>query len=156
MVLYGFWWIRYFRSEQKLSDFYSSFLFIPFAGATLPVIAFFMLGIYGRVIWMLMAVIILGIGHIGIHMQHKKEPGAKTKGWLSTPPAWVLTEFTVTVYLPESRPACCPQSDALQSEMLRSHILRAWSAAGRYPISCIRVHGAVRRIHHEKEKQNHT
>lgn len=72
MVLYELWWIRYFRSERTLNDFYSSFLKIPVAGATLPVIAFFLLGIYGRVIWLLLAVILLGIGHIGIHLQHAK------------------------------------------------------------------------------------
>lgn len=73
MVLYELWWVRYFKSEHKLKDFYSSFFGIPVAGATLPVLAFFLLGIYGKVIWMLIATVILGIGHIGIHMQHKKE-----------------------------------------------------------------------------------
>ena len=29
MVLYELWWIRYFRSNRKLSDFYSGFLGIP-------------------------------------------------------------------------------------------------------------------------------
>lgn len=70
MIMYEIWWVRYFKSERKLADFYSSFLGIPVAGATLPVIAFLLLGIYGKVIWMLMACIILGIGHIGIHLQH--------------------------------------------------------------------------------------
>lgn len=70
MFLYELWWIRYFRSPKELSDFYSSFLGIPYAGATLPVIAFFLLGIYGKIIWMLIATVILGIGHIGIHRQH--------------------------------------------------------------------------------------
>lgn len=73
MAMYELWWIRYFRSERKLSDFYSSFCGIPLAGATLPVMAFLLLGIYGKVIWMVIATIILGIGHIGIHMQHKKD-----------------------------------------------------------------------------------
>lgn len=73
MVMYEIWWGRYFKSERKLADFYSSFLGVPVAGATLPVIAFFLLGIYGKVIWMLIASIILGIGHIGIHLQHRKE-----------------------------------------------------------------------------------
>ena len=72
LIMYEAWWMRYFRSEQKLSDFYSSFLGIPLAGATLPVIAFFMLVIYGKVLCMLIATLILGIGHIGIHIQHKK------------------------------------------------------------------------------------
>lgn len=73
MGLYELWWMRYFKSEHKLKDFYSSFLGIPVAGASLPVLAFFFLGIYGKVIWMILAVVILGIGHIGIHIQHKKE-----------------------------------------------------------------------------------
>lgn len=75
MIMYEIWWIRYFKSERSLADFYSSFFGIPVAGATLPVIAFFLLGIYGKVIWMLISCIILGIGHIGIHWQHKKEEG---------------------------------------------------------------------------------
>lgn len=73
MVLYELWWVRYFCSKRELTDFYRSFLGIPVAGATLPVLAFFLLGIYGKVIWMLIAAIILGIGHIGIHMQHRKK-----------------------------------------------------------------------------------
>ncbi len=73
VAMYELWWIRYFRSGRKLSDFYSSFLGIPLAGATLPVISFFLLGIYGKVIWLIVASVILGIGHIGIHMQHRKE-----------------------------------------------------------------------------------
>ena len=71
MLLYELWWIRYFRSQRKLRDFYSSLLGIPVAGATLPVLAFFLLGIYGKVLWMLIATGILGIGHIGIHLQHR-------------------------------------------------------------------------------------
>lgn len=72
MIMYELWWVRYFRSGRKLSDFYSSFFCIPLTGATLPVMAFFMLGIYGKAVCMLIAAIILGIGHIGIHIQHKK------------------------------------------------------------------------------------
>lgn len=72
MALYELWWIRYFRSERKLSDFYSSFLGVPYAGATLPVISVVLLSIYGKVIWLLVASIVLGIGHIGIHVQHGK------------------------------------------------------------------------------------
>ncbi len=73
MVMYELWWVRYFRSERKLSDFYSSFIGIPLAGATLPVAALFLLSVYGRVIWLAIAAIILGIGHIGIHYQHSRE-----------------------------------------------------------------------------------
>ena len=73
MVLYELWWARYFRSRRTLDDFYSSFLGVPAAGATLPVLAFFLLGIYGRVLWMLPAAAALGVGHIGIHLQHRNQ-----------------------------------------------------------------------------------
>lgn len=73
MLVYEFWWIRYFKSEKTLQDFYSSFLGIPFPGAILPVVAFFLLSIYGKVYLLSIAVIILGIGHIGIHFQHSRE-----------------------------------------------------------------------------------
>jgi len=73
MLLYELWWVRYFRSGRTLKDFYSSILGIPVAGATLPVAAFLMLGIYGGVVWMVLSAVILGIGHIGIHLQHRRE-----------------------------------------------------------------------------------
>ena len=34
-------------------------------------LAFLMLGIYGKVVWMILSAVILGIGHIGIHLQHR-------------------------------------------------------------------------------------
>lgn len=73
MLLYECWWVCYFRSEKRMEDFYSSFLGIPVAGATLPVIGFLMLGIYGKVPLLIISVVILGIGHIGIHLQHLRE-----------------------------------------------------------------------------------
>lgn len=76
MAMYELWWVRYFRSERRLEDFYSSFAGVPLAGATLPVAAFFLLGIYGKIIWMPIAAAILGIGHIGIHMQHSRSCGS--------------------------------------------------------------------------------
>jgi len=75
MLLYEAYWIRYFRSEKTMRDFYRGFAGIPLAGATLPVAAFFLLGVYGRNIPMLLAATILGIGHIGIHLAHAKEAG---------------------------------------------------------------------------------
>lgn len=72
MIMYELWWVRYFKSKQYLSDFYSSFLGIPVAGATLPIIAFFLLGIYGKNIFLILSIIILGIGHIGIHLEQSK------------------------------------------------------------------------------------
>ncbi|MDO4282493.1 MAG: hypothetical protein Q4D02_02560 [Clostridia bacterium] len=73
MVLYEIYWIRYFKSSKTMKDFYSDLLGIPVAGATLPVIAFLLLGIYGKNIFLIVSVILLGIGHIGIHLHHQKE-----------------------------------------------------------------------------------
>lgn len=73
MILYEIYWIRYFKSEKTMRDFYSSLLKIPVAGATLPVMAFLLLGIYGKNIFLILSVVILGIGHIGIHFNHWKE-----------------------------------------------------------------------------------
>lgn len=73
MLLYECWWIRYFKSQKTLKSFYSSFCGVPVAGATLPVLAFLLLGVYGKVIWLILSVLVLGIGHIGIHLQHLRE-----------------------------------------------------------------------------------
>ena len=45
----------------------------PLAGATLPVMAGLLLGIYSENVIVICSAIILGIGHIGIHYMHKKE-----------------------------------------------------------------------------------
>lgn len=47
MLCYELYWLRYFRSEKTMADFYSSFLGVPVA--------------------------VLGVGHIGIHLMHRKE-----------------------------------------------------------------------------------
>lgn len=73
MALYELWWVRYFRSERTLADFYRSLFGIPVAGAALPVAAFLLLGFYGRVVWLPPAAAVLGVGHIGIHLQHRRE-----------------------------------------------------------------------------------
>ena len=73
MVMYELYWIRYFRSSRTMADMYSSFMGIPVAGATLPVIAFGLLAVYGLNPILGIAVIILGIGHIGIHVNHRRE-----------------------------------------------------------------------------------
>lgn len=73
MIIYEIYWIRYFRGEHNLKNFYRSFYGIPIPGATLPVIAFLLLGIYEKVIWFIISTIIFAIGHIGIHFQHLKE-----------------------------------------------------------------------------------
>lgn len=73
MLMYEINWARYFRSGKKMRDFYRSLIGIPVAGATLPILAFIMLGIYGRNPLLIISAVILGIGHVGIHWQHKRE-----------------------------------------------------------------------------------
>lgn len=73
MILYELYWIRYFKSEKTMKDFYSSLFGIPVAGAALPVIACSLISVYGRNPMLFAAVIVLGIGHIGIHLNHRKE-----------------------------------------------------------------------------------
>ena len=73
MVLYEVFWIRYFRSEKTMRDFYDSLLGIPVPGATLPVLAVLLLAVYGRNPILFAAGTILGFGHIGIHLGHRKE-----------------------------------------------------------------------------------
>ena len=73
MILYELYWIRYFRSEKTMKDFYSSYLGIPVAGATLPVFAVLLLAVYGKNPFLFAAGIVLGIGHVGIHLMHKRE-----------------------------------------------------------------------------------
>ncbi|MBQ6466914.1 MAG: hypothetical protein IJJ61_03140 [Clostridia bacterium] len=73
MVLYEVYWARYFRSSKTMKDFYSSLLGIPVAGATLPVCAVLLIAVYGKNPFLFAAGIILGIGHIGIHLAHRKD-----------------------------------------------------------------------------------
>jgi len=69
MLLYEAAWTRYFV-KPTLRNFYGSFLLIPLPLASLPVLAFLLLGIYGKVIWLIISAVIIGVGHIGIHIQH--------------------------------------------------------------------------------------
>ena len=73
MMLYEVYWIRYFKSEKTMKDMYSSIIGVPVAGATLPVLAFLLLGIYGKNLPLVISTVVLGVGHIGIHINHKKE-----------------------------------------------------------------------------------
>ena len=45
MILYEIFWVRYFKSAKTMKDFYKGLFGIPVAGATLPVVSFFLLGI---------------------------------------------------------------------------------------------------------------
>ena len=73
MVIYEMYWVRYFKGNHTMDDMYSSFLSIPLPGATLPVLAILLLGIYANNIILVISALILGIGHIGIHYNHSQE-----------------------------------------------------------------------------------
>ena len=76
MVLYEIYWARYFRSGRTMRDQYGSMLGIPVPGASLPVVAFLLLAVYGCNPILAVAASVLGIGHIGIHLAHARECGA--------------------------------------------------------------------------------
>ncbi|MCL2881409.1 MAG: hypothetical protein FWF45_00745 [Coriobacteriia bacterium] len=76
MILYECFWIRYFHGGHTLQDFYRPLFGFPAPGASLPVLAFLFLGIYGKLIWLIGASVILGVGHIGIHLQHARRLNA--------------------------------------------------------------------------------
>jgi len=71
MLAYETCWIRYFASDRTVMDFYRTMLGVPVPLATLPVLAFLLLGVYGRLVPLLAATVLLGIGHIGIHLQQR-------------------------------------------------------------------------------------
>lgn len=71
LVLYEVCWYRYFTGPHTLAAFYGTQFGIPAPLAVLPVTAFFLLGVYGRVVWLLIADVLFGIGHIGIHLRHR-------------------------------------------------------------------------------------
>ena len=73
MILYEIFWIRYFASERTMGDFYRGILGVPVAGATLPVAAVLLIAVYGKNPLLFAAGIVLGIGHIGIHLGHKRD-----------------------------------------------------------------------------------
>lgn len=73
MLLYEAFWVRYFRGGRIRRELYGDFMRIPVAGATLPVAAFLLLAVYGRNPLLLAAGLLLGIGHVGIHLGHRRE-----------------------------------------------------------------------------------
>lgn len=73
MLLYEVYWVRYFGSDRTMRAFYGSLLGVPVPGAALPVVAFALLSVYGRSPLLFVATAILGVGHIGIHLAHRKE-----------------------------------------------------------------------------------
>lgn len=75
MLLYELCWARYFRTGCTWAGFYGRLGPVPVPLASLSVGAFLLLGVYGKVVWMVLAALILGVGHIGVHLGHAKEMG---------------------------------------------------------------------------------
>ena len=73
MLAYEVYFINYFKSEKTLNDFYGKFLGVLYPGATLPICALLLLGIYGRLLPLIISTIVMAIGHIGIHHQHYQD-----------------------------------------------------------------------------------
>ena len=73
MLLYEVAWARYFRDGEKLDGMYQPLGPIPVPIASLPVAAFLLLGVWYQSPIAVAAAIILGIGHIGIHLGHLRE-----------------------------------------------------------------------------------
>ena len=73
MVLYEVAWVRYFRDGEKLDGMYQPLGPIPVPIASLPVAAFLLLGIWYQSPIAAISAVILGIGHIGIHLGHLRE-----------------------------------------------------------------------------------
>ena len=72
LLLYEAAWVRCFVGEITPDKLYQSLLGIPMPLATLPVFSFLLLGVYGRVIWLIASSTVLGVGHIGIHFRHRR------------------------------------------------------------------------------------
>ena len=73
MVLYEVSWARYFKGGEKLDGMYQPLGPIPVPIATLPVAAFVLLGVWCLSPITVIAAVILGVGHIGIHLGHLRE-----------------------------------------------------------------------------------
>ena len=73
MLLYEAAWTRYFKGEERLDGMYQPLGPIPVPIASLPVAALALLGIWYQSPITVIAALILGIGHVGIHLEHLRE-----------------------------------------------------------------------------------
>ena len=123
MVLYEVFWISYFKSERQMNDFYRSMLGIPLPGATLPVVAFALLAIYECHPLLFISVLILGVGHIGIHRGHLKEISERKTVIREIRPEEIplLNDFRYeAIFIPEGSPV--PPMSIIENEDLQVYV----------------------------------
>ena len=72
MLLYEVAWARYFKTRE-VAAMYQPLGPIPVPLATLPVAALLLLGVWQLSPYTVAAAVILGIGHIGIHLAHRRQ-----------------------------------------------------------------------------------
>lgn len=72
MLLYEAAWARYFQGARELASMYAPLGPIPVPLATLPVLALLCLGIWYQSPLTIAAALLLGVGHIGIHLSHAR------------------------------------------------------------------------------------
>lgn len=80
MFFYEVAWVRYFKSGTELMAMYAPLGFIPVPLASLPVFALLLIGIWYLSPFTIAAAVVLGIGHIGIHLSHLRQLQECTKG----------------------------------------------------------------------------
>lgn len=73
MTAYEIYWIRFFKSNLTLCDFYRPLLGLRVAGASLPAMAMLCLGLYSQNGILILSALIFGISHIAIHLEHAAE-----------------------------------------------------------------------------------
>ena len=73
MLLYEVAWVRYFRGGERLDGMYRPLGPIPVPIASLPVAALALLGVWCQSPVTVLAAMVLGVGHIGIHLEHLRE-----------------------------------------------------------------------------------
>ena len=76
MILYEFAWTRFFKTNDLVA-MYSPLGPIPVPLASLPVAGILLLGVWQQSPVTVAASIVLGIGHIGIHLEHLRELSAR-------------------------------------------------------------------------------
>ena len=74
LLLYEGCWVR-FLHRPTAEEMYRRLWVLPVPLASLPAVAFLLLGGYGRLVWLVVSAVVFGVGHIGIHWRRRRELG---------------------------------------------------------------------------------